>query len=339
MRKNIWIDITNSPHVVFFYGFVEKLKKEHQIVITCRPLANTIDLLDAYGLRYTIVGKHYGASKLAKIGGFFIRCFSLWNFLRKQKIDIAISHSSFYSPLVSRTLGVRCLYLNDNEYALGNVISFLFAGTVMVPEYLSIKKAVRQGCRRKKLIQYPGIKEGVYLWHYSPAASEPIAALMNGKKSIFIRPEPGTAQYYRGRENFLDDTLLELKDEFNVIVLPRDNTQRRHYSQAIFSPVIIPAKPINLNDIAEFCDLFIGAGGTMTREVAVLGIPTVSMYQDELLDVDKYLLQAGVMTHKPDLNAKEIRDLVAHSKQKLQKRSIMEKGKLAFELILETILK
>ncbi len=95
------------------------------MVITCRPLANTIDLLDMEGLDYDVVGKHYGRNRIAKAFGFLVRVIQLASFLWRQKPDVSISHSSFYSPVVSKILGVPCAYLNDNEHARGNVVSFI----------------------------------------------------------------------------------------------------------------------------------------------------------------------------------------------------------------------
>ena len=63
------------------------------------------------------------------------------------------------------------------------------------------------------------------------------------------------------------------------------------------------------------CDLFIGAGGTMTREAAVLGIPTISVYQDTLLDVDNYLIQKGHMIHKRDLDVAFVVDFLEKSQK------------------------
>ena len=42
----IWIDLTNSPHVNFFDGMINDLKGNHEVLLTCRPLANTIELLE-----------------------------------------------------------------------------------------------------------------------------------------------------------------------------------------------------------------------------------------------------------------------------------------------------
>ena len=56
----IWFDLSNSPHINMFAALIRELQHEHEVIITCRPLANTVDLLDLHKLPYTIVGRHYG---------------------------------------------------------------------------------------------------------------------------------------------------------------------------------------------------------------------------------------------------------------------------------------
>ena len=123
----IWIDLTNSPHVNFFAGMIRKLDQSHEVLLTCRPLANTIELLELHGFNHYVIGKHYGKNILKKTFGFMTRIFQLYGFLKGKSIDVAISHSSFYSPIVAYFLGIRSIYLNDNEHASGNRISFIFA--------------------------------------------------------------------------------------------------------------------------------------------------------------------------------------------------------------------
>ena len=81
-------------------------------------------------------------------------------------------------------------------------------------------------------------------------------------------------------------------------MLPRGRDQGLHYRGPQFAGVRVIDTALDLADIAPDCDLFVGAGGTMTREMAVLGIPTMSVYQDELLDVDRYLLKVGAFVHR-----------------------------------------
>ena len=79
--------LSNSPHVNMFYKLIKELEAEdHEIIITSRPLANTIALLDQKGLKHTVVGGYYGKSIYKKIIGYPIRIFQLIHFLKNQKI-------------------------------------------------------------------------------------------------------------------------------------------------------------------------------------------------------------------------------------------------------------
>jgi uncharacterized protein len=329
----IWFDMSNSPHVNFFAHMIRELEKEHEIVITSRPLANTIELLDLHGFKYHVIGSHYGANKILKVYGFFQRVFQLYFFLRKNKPDVAISHSTFNSPLVARMLGIRSVYLNDNEHALGNIPAFRFATTVMIPEYLSRDRIIKQGAKNDKLISYPGVKEGVYLWTLDCLKS-PNAVTEHPKNDvIYIRPEPWAAQYYSGAKNFLDSLIMELKKQYKVIILPRGEIQAKHYRETIFQGVEIPDRALGIEEIYRNCLLFIGAGGTMTRELAVMGVPTISVYQDELLDVDKHLINSGYLIHKPDLDANFVFQYLRDIKKQSAAGELLLKGRKAYELI------
>ncbi|MCD6304288.1 MAG: DUF354 domain-containing protein [Planctomycetes bacterium] len=328
----IWIDLSNSPHVNFFAGLIRELRSSHEVLLTCRPLANTIELLDLYGFDYHVVGRHYGASKVMKILGFFIRTWQLWRFLRGRKIDVAVSQSSYYSPLVARLLGIRSIYTNDNEHAEGNRIGFLFSDRVMVPESMDMRRVRQQYARGRKVLAYPGVKEGLYLQGQDPAAWRRTGRT-NGRKTIFVRPEPSTAQYYHARQNFMDEVLsvLAATEGIDVVVLPRSRSQRAHYEA--FEGVTVPDGSLSLAEIVRRCDLFIGAGGTMTREIAVLGIPTISVYQDSLLGVDRHLIRRGLMVHKKDLTADFVLQYLRTSRRRGPDPTLMSQGKRAYEML------
>lgn len=331
----IWFDISNSPHINMFAYMISELKKDHQVVVTCRPLANTIDLLNLHNIEHTVIGKHYGAGFLNKILGFPIRVWQLFKFLKNESIDVAISQSSFHSPVVSRLLKVRSIYMNDNEHAMGNIPAFICASTIMVPEFLSLDKLKKQYADPKKIIFYPGVKEGIYLWELHKRLVE----VESNKKTVFVRLEPWTAQYYKGEKFFLDQVLLELAEHVDVVLLPRGSEQAQHYVKEKFFKIKVVTGAIDLAEIAPSCSLFIGAGGTMTREMAVLGIPTISVYQDELLDVDSYLLSIGAFVHMPNITAKEALKYLGNCAKKPANTELLEKGQAAFNLIANELVK
>lgn len=336
----IWFDLSNSPHINLFAQMIRDLEADgHEVIITCRPLANTIDLLDLHAFRYEVVGEHYGANFYRKLFGYPIRVSQLRSFLAPKRIDIAVSQSSFHSPVVARLLGVRSIYMNDNEHALGNVPAFLCASRIMVPEYLSLANLKRQMASPAKVVRYPGVKEGIYLWRLQERLDRSgIRAEHVGKPSVYVRPEPWTAQYYKGSKDFLDDVLLGIKDQVNVTLLPRGKAQGAHYRADRFVGIRIVDTALDIADIAPDCDLFVGAGGTMTREMAVLGVPTISVYQDALLDVDRRLLELGAFAHLPGLNATALLNFLGTTARRSADRSLLDKGRQAYAQIKNAIL-
>lgn len=329
----IWFDISNAPHINLFKDLIKDLESEgNEIVITCRPLSNTVSLLDLHNIKYTIIGKHYGKNFLKKIMGYPIRVRQLKKFIKPLHVDIAISQSSFHSPVAARLLGIPSVYMNDNEHAIGNIPSFISATKILIPEFLDIKKVKKQGANSKNIISYPGVKEGIYLWQEYNNDDAPQSNTMPQKK-IYIRPEPRTAQYYKGDENFLDGVIIGLKDKYTITMLTRDKEQFKYYNEEKFSGVLVPNKPLSFDEIAGDCLLFIGAGGTMTREMAVIGIPTISVYQDNMLDVDQYLIKLGLMHHLPKLTSENVFKYLEQNNSKPPDKNLLLKGKESYYLI------
>ena len=57
----IWVDVTNSPHVVIFRPLIERLRaRGHEVTVTSREFAQTIGLLERFGIEHTPVGAHGG---------------------------------------------------------------------------------------------------------------------------------------------------------------------------------------------------------------------------------------------------------------------------------------
>jgi predicted glycosyltransferase len=327
----IWIDLTNSPHINFFKPFVKKWKDEgHEVTITARNLANTIELINQNGWEYYEIGGHAGKNKVRKLLYFPKRVISLYIFLKRNKPEIGISHSSFYSPIVCKLLNIPSIYLNDNEHAKGNYLAFKFATLNMLPEFLAAKAKQLKWLEKYNIEFYTGIKEGIYLSQIECILEKKIHDKV--KTKIFIRLEPWSAEYYRGNSDFMDLIVQKLNMKYEVVILPRSGEQTEHFKKNKFKGVQVSLKPMKLEDILKECIVFIGAGGSMTRELAFLGVPTLSVYQGDLLSVDKHLINCGIMRHTHSPKIEDIENLI--KKQYLKNNiTLFEKGTEAFELI------
>ncbi len=263
----------------------------------------------------------------------------LYKFLKEKQIDIAISQSSFHSPLVAVLLGIPCIYTNDNEHAFGNIAAYLFADKFFVPENMGLSAITKFGNIKNKMKIYPGIKEGIYLWSRYKNISKERLNEKNTKNHVYIRPEPRTAAYYKGGVDFMDNMIIGLQKIHDVTILPRDEWQKRHYSDKKFGTTKVNKSPIDLEIIAKQCSLFIGAGGSMTREIALLGIPSISVYQDELLGVDKILIDNKIMHYDPEITLDKILSFMNAPTNNYAQLTMMEKGEKAYHMLKKEILK
>ncbi len=65
----IWIDLANSPHVPFFRTLIpEFVARGHQVEITARDFAQTVELAMKAGMLPHVIGGHGGRSITGKAG-------------------------------------------------------------------------------------------------------------------------------------------------------------------------------------------------------------------------------------------------------------------------------
>lgn len=330
----IWIDIINTPQVSFWVPFIRHFKNEsHTVIVTCRDSGNTIDLLKQHGIDYHVIGKNAGRGILQKLWLFPNRLFKLFLFIRKEKCDVAVSQSSFYQPVAAYFTNIKCLYTNDNEHAQGNIFGFFFANKVILPIALSKEQFISHWPLRNKISFYPSVKEAIYL-----SQQPELFSLIGGEKNIiYFRPEPWSAQYYDGPLNFFDQILISLANKYNITILPRDKNQIDYYKGEKFNHIKIAYTPLRLMDIVSDCLLFIGAGGSMTRELAVLGVPVLSIYQSKLLCVDKYLADKGLMKTDPKINYEGI-EMLIHQGPQEKNLSFIKEGIESYHILTNEIL-
>ena len=106
----------------------------------------------------------------------------------------------------------------------------------------------------------------------------------------------------------MDSIIEKLIKKYKVVILLRNKEQINYFKNDRFKGVIICE--VFAETILKECKLFIGVGGSMTRELAFYGVPTISVYQGKLLSVDNYLIKNKYMKHFREPKIENIQDII-----------------------------
>ena len=106
--STIWVDLDNSPHVVFFLPIIKELRSlGYRVAISTRDCFQVCGLADLHGLEYTKIGKHFGKHKILKIFGLFLRSALMIPFVLRYRPQLAMSHGSRSQLLLAKFIGLK----------------------------------------------------------------------------------------------------------------------------------------------------------------------------------------------------------------------------------------
>ncbi len=292
-KKLVWIDIDNSPHVLFFHPIIEQLRKRNvNVFITARDYAQVFDLLNLFGIEYKKVGRHYGKNILLKSLGTLFRVLQLIVVVSRKRPHLTISHGSRSQIIAGKILGIKVAVAFDYEYAKG--IPLFRPDIVLVPEMIPEEWTMSFN----NVFRYKGIKEDIYVPYFkpNPGIREELG-IKNSNIVMTIRPPATLAHYHTLQSDKLFKEILRfLKDSEKtyIIMTPRTKDQeaeiRKKWKEEFRSgKFYIPAKVVNGLDIIWNSDLVVSGGGTMIREAAALQVPAYSTFGGTIGAVDKYL--------------------------------------------------
>lgn len=319
MKKAIWIDVDNSPHVPLFAPLIKSYREAGvEVVLTARNHAQTIELLENAGFAGTfeIIGKHYGKNKFNKIRGLLVRAKQLVSHIKTvQKsginIKVAVSHGSRSMVLAARWLKIPVITMYDYEFT-ETVIFNRFSDKVLVPDQIPGKTLDEIKLPARKCVKYKGLKEELYLYYFQPDQNfwQKFTEKNNLKISdksllVALRPPATTANYHNEESERLLGELLRyfVHDERTfTVILPRTSEQKREIEQLIKalkldeSRCFLIEKAVNGLDLAASVDLLVSGGGTMNREAVLLGTPVYSIFAGKQGALDAAMEKNGLLT-------------------------------------------
>jgi uncharacterized protein len=294
----VWIDLTNSPHVLVMRPVIERLHAEgHEVQVTARDFAQTLALCERFGIAHTAIGRHRGERLTAKATGLASRSAALVRWARGRRFDIALGHGSNDVSVAAALLRIPSATMFDYEWAtVQHNVNCRLARAVVVPAAIPPQRLERYGAKGK-VRAYEGLKEEYYLADFEPDSSvlEELG-LDRTRPIVVVRTPPEVSLYHRFENDLFAGVLQRLReaaaaDGVQPVVLPRVQSQR---AELVNVPgFVVPERAIDAQSLIAYADLVISAGGTMNREAVALGTPVYTTFEGRLGAVDERLIDEG----------------------------------------------
>src|SRR6202046_2174356 len=288
----VWVDLTNSPHVLVLRPAIEQLRRDgHEVQVTARDFAQTLALCDRFGIGHTDSGEHRGARLADKGRGLVARSGALTRWASGRGFDLAIGHGSNDITVAAALLRIPCTTTFDYEWAtVQHNVNCRLAQAIVVPDAIPAQRFDRYGARGR-LHPYAGLKEEYYLADFEPSPAVLAELELDPAQPIVVvRTPPAVSLYHRFDNDLFGAVLARLRGN-QAVGLPRTPEQRAQLVE--HGGFVIPARAIDAQSLIAYADLVVSAGGTMNREAVSLGTPVFTVFEGRLGAVDEHLIAEG----------------------------------------------
>ena len=308
---------------MFFKPAIDILRKQknNEVLCTSRQYREANELAKIKGLDLLIVGSHGGADLYNKLYESTARVMELSKTIHRFSPDLAVSFSSPEASRVSFGLGVDHIGFNDSPHAEAVArLSVPLLTKLFTPSIIPLTSWTKYGISPKRIIRYGGLDPVAWLLprdstglgatssnftQYDDGGGKNTGILEKlktdrSKKSILIRLEESKAAYIANKKlvtqpiALVDFVVKHFGEKCNIIILCRYSDQISEISGRYKNKATVLTDVVDGIDLLKNIDIFIGAGGTMTAESALLGRPTISIAPVHFY-IDDYLKKTGLI--------------------------------------------
>ncbi|MBZ0295771.1 MAG: DUF354 domain-containing protein, partial [Anaerolineae bacterium] len=241
-----------------------------QVLFTALDREIILDLLKFYRLPYRVTYKRRKGT-LAKVVELVIRTLSTYRIARRFKADLFVSFGNPTVGVPAKLMGKPYIALTDTEHATEQHALFKpFATVIATPDVFTRDLGPKQ-------VRYAGFHELAYLHpdEFTPDPHElESLGLIPEDRFFVVRFVSWDATHDIGEHGFSaadKRTLLrELSKQGRVLLSVESGD-----IDAEFRPLVTTFPPEKAHHLLAFATLYIGEGGTMLTEAALLGTPAI----------------------------------------------------------------
>lgn len=296
----IWIDILTPKQLLFTESLIEKFGNKHNILCTSRTYPEVTKLAKIRNFRLISVGRHGGFEKASKLKASVYRMEKLIPLITKFSPELIISFCSPEAARISFGLGIKHIAFCDSPHASAVMkLTLPFIQKLLTPKVIPKEEFSKYGINNNDIIQYNAIDAYVTIKRKPIEKNNPFKKL--NRKNILIRVVEEEASY-TSKSNKLIPILKQIIKKYNkenIVVLGRYDEQIKNLKKIFGMNVTILKMSFDGKMLLNNTDVFIGSGGTMTAESALLGIPTIS-YNGVPNIIEKYLVSNNLVKRETD---------------------------------------
>jgi len=313
----IWIDILTPKQLLFSEPIIEKLSKKHEILCTSREYVEVQKLakIRKFDLKY--VGKHGGNDKNGKLCASIERMDKLSRKIKTFQPDVVISYCSPEAARVSFGLGIKHIVFCDSPHANAVMrLTLPLVQKLLAPNIIPKKEFSKFGISEKNIISYKAIDAFITIKRkIDDKISLPFKN--NKRKNILVRVEEEEASYV-SKSTKIIQIIKKITNDFkeeNIVILGRYTNQIKNLQKIVGKNATVVKMSFDGKHLLNHTDIFIGSGGTMTAESALMGIPTIS-YNAVPNIVENYLLKKNLLKREtnPVGVSKQIKNILNSSR-------------------------
>ncbi len=251
----------------------------HEFVFTTREHPDTIPLAKILGENPIVVGKYDPSSLASRLEESSDRIIQFAKLFKDNPPDVAIAHQSVELCRTAYGLKIPIILTADTPYAIAvNRLTIPFAHTIIVSEALP-RRFTADNCA-KNVVPFKGVDEVAWIKGFKPRKIEGL------KKPLIVIRQIETKAAYAG----------ERKDNAQIMAEKLEEIGNVHYIQRYnASGEVFAAKDAFLDsaNLVANADLVISYGGTIAREAALQGIPSIAISDMAKTYVNTYLTKKG----------------------------------------------
>jgi len=303
----VWIDILTPKQANFSAELQRRLNgRAFKTLLTTREYREVNELLQLRGVKALAVGRHGGGQLKDKLEQSAERIIGLTKIVDDAKPDLAISFSSPEAARVAFGLGIPHYTVCDSPHAEAVCrLTIPLSQKLFTPWVIPMYAWKRYGIQARDVVRYRALDPYVWLNGYrnDPKAVKDLG-IDTIRPVVVVRPPEELASYLSDRAASVSGTttaiiekVLELdkSNELQVVVLPRYDSRAEKFRKRFGNRVIVPEHVIDSISLMQVSAVFLGGGGTMTAESALLGLPVISYFPGEQTFVERFLIKCGLV--------------------------------------------